>query len=106
MYIILKDSVWGMNLTKNTSVPALERPIGECCTWETEAYCENLTEHKNTLHWYYTDQAKDFTNRGSKPGKERDLSLLQNVRNGFGIRQVSYSTGTGDTSGDCRGTGV
>jgi len=106
MYIILKDSVWGMNLTKKTRVSALERPIGECCTWETEAYCENLTEHKNTLHWYYTDQAKGFTNRGSKPVRERGLSLLQDVQNGFGIHPVSYSNGTRDTFADGRGTEV
>jgi hypothetical protein len=95
-----------MNLTKNTSVPALERTIGEWRTWKTEAYCENLTEHKNTLRWYYTDQAKCFTNQGSKLRRERCLSLLQNAQNGFGIRPVAYSTGTGDIFTDGRGTGV
>ena len=106
MYIILKDSVWGMNLTKNTSVPALKRPIGECWTWKTEAYCENLTEHKNTFQWHYTDQAKGFTNRGSKPGTERGLSLLPGAQNGYGIHPVSYSTGNGDTFAEGRGAGV
>jgi hypothetical protein len=45
-----------------------------------------------------------------KPGLEttkiRDISLLPNVQNGSGINPVSYSTGTGDTFADGRGTGV
>jgi len=90
-----------MNLTRNTSVPALERPIGECCTWKTEAYCESHGTQE-----YITLILKCFTNQGSKPRRERGLSLLQNVQNGFGTHPVSYSTGTGDTFADGRGTGV